>query len=156
MPSILRAGIARDSPGPAVDMILAEDRLDVGTGSVDHVYWALSDRLGSPRDIVEYDATAGATNVVASSDGGAPSFSAIDWVFGFTAREEDDDVGLVWYRARWYDPATGRFVSEDPIGFSAGDPNINRYVGNDPANKVDPSGLEKSPLPGRLTFCQRR
>ena len=94
MPSILRAGIARDSPGPAVDMILAEDRLDVGTGSVDHVYWALSDRLGSPRDIVEYDATAGATNVVASSDGGAPSFSAIDWVFGFTAREEDDDVGL--------------------------------------------------------------
>ena len=54
--------------------------------------------------------------------------------------EEDDDVGLMWYRARWYDPETGRFVSEDPIGFSAGDANLNRCVGNSPANGTDPSG----------------
>jgi hypothetical protein len=36
----------------------------------------------------------------------------------------------------------GRFVSEDPIGFAAGDPNIYRYVGNSPTNFVDPFGLE--------------
>lgn len=57
--------------------------------------------------------------------------------------EEDDDVGLSWYRARWYDPETGRFVSEDPIGFSAGDTNLNRYVSNGPVNGTDPSGLEE-------------
>ncbi len=57
--------------------------------------------------------------------------------------EEDDDVGLSWYRARWYDPETGRFVSEDPIGFEAGDTNLNRYVSNSPVNGTDPSGLEE-------------
>jgi hypothetical protein len=38
------------------------------------------------------------------------------------------------------DGAVGRFVSEDPIGFAAGDSNIYRYVGNSPTNFVDPSG----------------
>ena len=49
------------------------------------------------------------------------------------------------YRAPWFDPQTGRFVSEDPLGFGAGDANLNRYVGNDPLNKTDPSGLEEWP-----------
>ncbi|HHK42217.1 MAG TPA: hypothetical protein ENJ50_07350, partial [Planctomycetaceae bacterium] len=44
------------------------------------------------------------------------------------------------------DAALGRFLSEDPIGFEAGDANLTRYVGNDPVGKVDPSGLEE---PGR-------
>lgn len=40
-----------------------------------------------------------------------------------------------------FDPAIGRWISEDPIEFEAGDENLNRYVGNDPINKTDPSGL---------------
>ena len=47
---------------------------------------------------------------------------------------------LYYYRARYYDPNTGRFASEDPIGFSAGDVNIYRYVFNNPLNFNDPSG----------------
>jgi hypothetical protein len=43
--------------------------------------------------------------------------------------------------ARWYDSATGRFWQQDPIGFSAGDGNLYRYVGNGPTNYTDPSGL---------------
>jgi RHS repeat-associated protein len=38
----------------------------------------------------------------------------------YTGRELDDDSGLYYYRARWYDPSTGRFISEDPIGFQGG------------------------------------
>ncbi|MEI6539358.1 MAG: hypothetical protein WCO86_07480, partial [Planctomycetota bacterium] len=37
----------------------------------------------------------------------------------------------------------GRFISEDPTGFRAGDANLNRYVGNDAINAADPSGLDK-------------
>lgn len=40
-----------------------------------------------------------------------------------------------------YDPTVGRWTTEDPIKFRAGDPNLERYVGNDPTNAVDPSGL---------------
>jgi hypothetical protein len=52
-----------------------------------------------------------------------------------------------------FDPRIGRWVEEDPIGFEAGDANPYRYVGNDPTNKVDPSGLEKEDsLPGPANF----
>jgi hypothetical protein len=40
-----------------------------------------------------------------------------------------------------YDPNVGRWISEDPIGFQAGDANLYRFVWNDPSNWVDPSGL---------------
>ncbi len=59
--------------------------------------------------------------------------------FGYTGREHDPDTGLMYYRARWYDSASGRFISEDPIGFDGGD-NWYTYVGNDPLNSIDPLG----------------
>jgi len=40
-----------------------------------------------------------------------------------------------------YSPTLGRFVTTDPIGFQAGDVNLYRFVENNPANMVDPSGL---------------
>jgi len=46
----------------------------------------------------------------------------------------------MYYRARYYDPVMGRFLSEDPIGFEAGDSNLNRYVGNAVFGFKDPSG----------------
>jgi RHS repeat-associated protein len=61
--------------------------------------------------------------------------------YQYTGRDWDADVGLQYNRARWYDPATGRWVSEDPIGFSAGDPNLARYVGNGATYGSDPNGL---------------
>ena len=40
-----------------------------------------------------------------------------------------------------YDPTIGRWLSEDPIGFEGGDANLYRYVGNQPTQHTDPSGL---------------
>ncbi len=50
-------------------------------------------------------------------------------------------TGLQYNRARWYDVNVGRWVSEDPIAFEAGDSNIARYVGNNSVNATDASGL---------------
>jgi RHS repeat-associated protein len=60
---------------------------------------------------------------------------------GFTGREYDPELDMYYYRARYYDPRLGRFVSQDPLGFAAGDSNLYRYVGNAPLAARDPLGL---------------
>ncbi len=50
-----------------------------------------------------------------------------------------------YYRARYYDPKIGRFISEDPIGFDAG-VNFYSYVANRPTLLIDPLGLQESPI----------
>jgi len=59
--------------------------------------------------------------------------------YGYTGREPDQ-TGLIYYRARYYDPALGRFISRDPAGMPDG---VNRYayVNNNPINLTDPTGL---------------
>ena len=58
----------------------------------------------------------------------------------FAARPQDSETGLYYIRARFYDPQLGRFISEDPKGL-AGVINAYVYVGNNPVNDRDPSGL---------------
>ena len=59
----------------------------------------------------------------------------------FTAREAmGDSLGFHYYRHRIYDPNTGRFTTEDPLGFIDG-PNMYLYCHNNPASLVDPLGL---------------
>jgi RHS repeat-associated protein len=62
--------------------------------------------------------------------------------YSFTGREYDAESGLYYYRGRYYDPQVGRFISEDPLGFAAGDTNLYAYVGNNPINFSDPLGLQ--------------
>src|SRR5262249_18764046 len=83
-------------------------------------------------DHVTYDSFG---NVLAQSD---PTRSI---GYGFTGREHDAETGLQYNRARYYDPNTGRFVSEDPSRFASGSLNLYAYVGNDPVDLIDPSGL---------------
>ncbi len=73
---------------------------------------------------------------------GFTSPAAADFLFGFTGRLFDADTSLQWNLNRWYDPAVGRWLSEDPIGYAAGDQNLYRYVGNQATGAIDPDGLE--------------
>jgi len=59
----------------------------------------------------------------------------------FAGREYDAETQLYYDRARYIDPAVGRFVSEDPIGLDGGI-NLYAFVGNDPVNGWDPSGTK--------------
>lgn len=71
--------------------------------------------------------------------------------FQFTGRENDGN-GLYYYRARYYSPSHSRFLSEDPLEFDAGDPNLYAYVFNNPTNFVDPTG-EAIKLPKPVKQC---
>ena len=65
--------------------------------------------------------------------------------FQYTARESDPETRLYYYRARYYDQNTGRFLTEDPLRFIGGGPNFYDYVQNDVADDDDPTG--KCPPP---------
>ncbi len=74
-----------------------------------------------------------------------------DTPFTFVGQQNyyrDPELELYFAGARYYDPAAGRWLSADPIGFAAGDENLFRYVGNNPVNAVDPSGEVSSTLVG--------
>lgn len=61
--------------------------------------------------------------------------------FQHTARESDTETGLYYYRARYYDQTSGRFLSEDPAGLRGDGPNLYAYTLNRPTVLVDPTGL---------------
>ena len=63
--------------------------------------------------------------------------------FQYTARESDPETGLYYYRARYYDFQTGRFLSEDPIAFSSTQNDFYAYVANAATMGVDPFGLAR-------------
>ena len=113
-----------------------DNKLRVQTGS--DVRYFLADHLGSTNGLADnlgnltastnYDAFGNATNA---------SFPSR---YQFTGREHDNFTGLHYYRARFYDANLGRFISEDPIGFTAGDINLYGYVWNNSISFRDPSG----------------
>jgi RHS repeat-associated protein len=130
--------------GPRVDEILAEVTPTSTT-------FPLPDALGST--IAVTDASGAVLERVYYFDAfGTPTFRSGTGVqlpdtstgtrFLFTGREWLARLGLYDYRNRTYSPRLGRFVQTDPIGFSAGDVNLYRYVANDPVNWIDPLGLE--------------
>jgi RHS repeat-associated protein len=110
----------------------------------------MTDHLGTVRDAV--DSTGVVVNHIKYDSFGnvvEESNPNVNFAFGFTGREFEAEIGLQYNRARWYDPRVGRWVSEDPIGFGAGDTNLARYVGNGALTGTDPSGLEEKATPGK-------
>lgn len=107
------------------------------------VFHLLTDQVGSVRRVVS---TAGSPAQQTDYDAwgriksdSVPGFQP----FGFAGGLYDKDTGLVQMGARWYDPVVGRFVKKDPILFGGGQVNLYAYVGNDPVNRKDPSGLQE-------------
>jgi RHS repeat-associated protein len=126
----------------SVDELIANEQIGSDT------LYGLGDHLGTIRDIANFNEGTGVTSVTNhrkyDSFGKLVSESnnAIDLIFGFTGKQLDEATGLQHNLFRWYDSALGQWLSEDPIGFTAGDENVRRYVGNRATYITDSSGLD--------------
>ncbi len=126
--------LRRFVPGPAIDEPVAEI---TASGSYEYFHTdhhgsviAMSSSTGSLAEgPYLYDAYG---NCSTNCSGGVP--------FKFTGQYLDPETGLYYYRARYYSPAMGRFLQVDPVGYTA-DMDLYTYVGNDPTDKVDPTGM---------------
>ena len=109
-----------------------------GMGPASTVQYYHQDGLGS---VVALSNKAGTTQATQRFDAWGNRTTGVGTIpqYGYTGREPDA-TGLIYYRARYYDPSIGRFTSPDPIGLSGGI-NLYAYVLNNPVNFNDPSGL---------------
>ena len=104
-------------------------------------YRIVTDNQGSVRLVVDSDTGEVAQRLDYDSFGRVlrdtnPGFQP----FGFQGGLYDPDTGLVEFGCRWYDAETGRWISKDPILLEGGW-NVYAFCGNDPVNRMDPSGL---------------
>ena len=132
--------------GPAGDLV---DTVLARQSSGGTVAWYLPDRLGTIRDLinnsgsiidhVDYSAFGTVLDESSPSNG--------DRMMGFAGMERDTVTGLNLAVNRVENPGTGRWTSQDPLGFAAGDSNLDRYVNNGPTVSNDPAGLADEWLP---------
>ncbi|MBU0678144.1 MAG: RHS domain-containing protein [Verrucomicrobia bacterium] len=132
--------------GPGIDELLS---MTVYGETETNTYYYLTDHLGSVHAVTDedgqivesyrYDAWG---RVLGVYDGtGKPiNESAIDNHYLWQGRWYSWDTDLYYFRARWYESVSDRWLSRDPIGISGG---LNQYVfcGDDPLNWIDPLGL---------------
>lgn len=142
----------QDGSNHATDLYLLD--ATGGTAPLAHedssgnITWLLTDQNGSVQTVVDnsgnvdqadwYDAFG---NEKITYTNGTPS------VFGFQGMMQQlpsapsGIFALDYDNARWYDPQTEIFVSQDPKGFGGGTPNLYEFVADDPVNNTDPTGM---------------
>jgi RHS repeat-associated protein len=158
--------VGRNVYGKGIDEILM--RTNPGVNNGDPIYYA-DDHEGSVTHLINgcttpssqtgtvlekyaYDAFGVPTFMDGNGNNLTPNATAFNNRFLFTGREYAatyrgtyvSTFSFYEYRARAYNPNLGRFMSEDPKLFGAGDYNLFRYCHNDPIDFTDPMGLEQN------------
>jgi len=146
--------------GLRADDVLAVDAIDLGTdanpiATTTGSFQYIKDGLGTISEIYDssgrriqrmiysaYGVLLGVKITEAAEFSDAPS--PVRTAYGFTGREHDSESGMMYYRARYYDPTIGRFLQKDPepgkLGLPISMVNSYAYVANNPLNLMDPSG----------------
>ncbi|MGH7194772.1 MAG: RHS repeat domain-containing protein, partial [Candidatus Saccharimonadales bacterium] len=123
------------------DTVYTEEQ--IGTqGQAGTETWPLGDNENTPHEDVN-NGSAVVDHIIANTFGvvTSESNSSIHHWSGFEGGHLDVDTAMVDDYFRWYDPATAKWLSEDPLDFVAGDNNLSRYSGNSPTAHSDATGL---------------
>ncbi|MGE4003005.1 MAG: RHS repeat-associated core domain-containing protein, partial [Planctomycetaceae bacterium] len=120
--------------GPLVDQVLTQDNSLEAS-------WLLTNHLGTTTALVT---SSGVVDVRFAYDSFGQSIAdsqSVTTRYLYTGREVDEELGLVYSRARYLDPSLGVFLGEDPLGLQAG-MNPRQYVYSNPVSLIDPFGLD--------------
>ncbi len=143
-------GTAASSPeqeyiyGQSIDSLLMiahdnnTERLNVLRNQQWSVAGLAKDSDGTVAETYSYDVF-GKRTVLAANGTTVRTTSSYNNPFGYTSRRHDDESGLMYYRARYYDPDTNEFVSQDPLGYVDG---YSMYRGYFVPNGNDPAGTD--------------
>jgi RHS repeat-associated protein len=126
--------VAHYTQGQNIDEPLAMQR-----GTTTDFYEA--DGLGSVTSLTATNGSIASTYTYDSFGNTTNSTGSVTNYFRYSAREFDTETSLYYDRARNFDPAAGKFNSEDPLGFQGRDIDLYRYVWNSSPNLKDPTGL---------------
>jgi len=137
------AGLARIVHGPT---------LPSTSESPQHVFLLLPDHLGSTAAVIDRDTSELVERTSQQAYGAADSdYRPARWAgfrepYQFTGKEDDFEIGLTYFGARYYHTALGRFASADPLTIHAmgSDANPYAYVAGSPLARIDPYGLDDS------------
>jgi RHS repeat-associated protein len=141
--------------GTYIDEILTMDRAGQAYYYHQNSLWSVEAITDSAANVVEryaYDAYGlpaiqnGSGMPTPANPWGTPH-SVIGNPWMFTGRQLDEETGLYFYRARYYDPVKGRFLQRDALGYLSG-VNLYAYVDGRPTAKLDPYGLKCVDPPG--------
>lgn len=104
------------------------------------LYYYITDHLGTPRRLITSIGTVVWEAAYLPFGQAQVKTGTVQNNLRFPGQYFDSETGLHYNWNRYYDPASGRYLSADPIGL-AGGMNLYAYVGGDPVNWVDPEGL---------------
>jgi RHS repeat-associated protein len=125
--------LARYAETDGIDEILSENR----GGTISYYQ---QDRTNSVTSLSSLDGTLTNSFIYDSYGRLTASSGSPTNTFQFTGRDSDSETDAYYYRARYYDPIIGRFISEDPIRFAGDSSNFYAYSLNSPVNYRDPLG----------------
>ncbi len=115
-------------------------------GTKENIYYYQLDQIGTPMELTN---EAGHTVWSANYSGFGRAKVANGRQFEarnpirYQGQYEDEEIGLHYNRFRYYDPLSGQYTQQDPIGLAGGTPLLSQYV-NNPMSFVDPLGLQQS------------
>jgi RHS repeat-associated protein len=133
-------GVVRYTHGSGIDQPLAIWKADFG-GTIPHRSWRGLYEAGTPIDANTHGVSwpARTQDVFFAPDVRVAPIEPTQWI-GSLVEGKTDPSGLMYMRNRYYDPKSGQFTQQDPIGL-AGGVNLYGFAGGDPVNFSDPFGL---------------
>ena len=133
----------RYTHGPGID-----EPITVTKGGATYFY--RQDGLGTVTDLTDSAGMTAKSYAYDAYGNTLESPGTLEQPYTYTGREFDAESGLLYYRARYYDPVIGRFLSKDPFGLENG-PNAYMYGFNSPVSFFDPLGLTTWPACGPIS-----